>query len=59
MSSVLSQDGRPLEAAEGPLALRALSDVRPGPRHVRNLCALLNWNDAPGRSKIVAVGYHS
>ncbi|WP_428419334.1 hypothetical protein [Methylibium sp.] len=35
-----SQDGRPLDAAAGPLALRSLSDQRPGPRHVRNLCAL-------------------
>jgi hypothetical protein len=25
----------------GPLALRALADLRPGPRHVRNLCALV------------------
>lgn len=34
-------DGRPLDAAEGPLALRALADLRPGPRHVRNLCGLV------------------
>lgn len=38
---ISSQDGRPLDAAAGPLALRALADLRPGPRHVRNLCALL------------------
>ncbi len=38
---ILSQDGRPLDAAAGPLALRALGDLRPGPRHVRNLCALV------------------
>jgi len=37
---ILSQDGRALDSAEGPLALRALGDVRPGPRHVRNLCGL-------------------
>lgn len=35
-----SQDGRPLDATAGPLALRSLADLRPGPRHVRNLCAL-------------------
>jgi hypothetical protein len=38
---IIGQDGRPLDAAAGPLALRALGDIRPGPRHVRNLCALL------------------
>lgn len=37
---IRSQDGTPLDATAGPLALRALGDVRPGPRHVRNLCAL-------------------
>jgi hypothetical protein len=36
-----AQDGRPLDAAAGPLALRSLADLRPGPRHVRNLCALV------------------
>jgi hypothetical protein len=36
-----SQDGVPLNAEQGPLALRALADTRPGPRHVRNLCALV------------------
>lgn len=36
-----AQDGRPLDDAAGPLALRALADQRPGPRHVRNLCALI------------------
>ena len=35
-----AQDGRPLGAEQGPLALRALADLRPGPRHVRNLCGL-------------------
>jgi len=38
---IVAQDGRPLDAAAGPLALRSLADIRPGPRHVRNLCALL------------------
>ena len=38
---IFALDGRPLDAAAGPLALRALADIRPGPRHVRNLCALL------------------
>jgi hypothetical protein len=38
---ITTQDGRPLDAYEGPLALRALADRRPGPRHVRNLCAVL------------------
>ena len=38
---IVAQDDRPLDAVAGPLALRSLADVRPGPRHVRNLCALL------------------
>lgn len=38
---IVGQDERPLDAAAGPLALRSLSDIRPGPRHVRNLCSLL------------------
>lgn len=38
---VRSVDGVPLDATAGPLALRALDDLRPGPRHVRNLCALV------------------
>lgn len=37
---IAQQDGRALDAAAGPLALRSLGDLRPGPRHVRNLCAL-------------------
>ena len=37
---ISAQDGRPLGAEQGPLALRALADFRPGPRHVRNLCGL-------------------
>jgi len=38
---ITAQDGQPLTAAAGPLALRALTDHRPGPRHVRNLCAIV------------------
>lgn len=38
---IAAQDGQPLDAAAGPLALRSLADLRPGPRHVRNLCALI------------------
>lgn len=38
---IRTRDGKPLDAAEGPLALRALADTRPGPRHVRNLCAVV------------------
>lgn len=38
---ILAQDGRTLDAAAGPLALRALGDQRPGPRHVRNLCGIV------------------
>jgi hypothetical protein len=38
---IVAQDGRALDAREGPLALRALADLRPGPRHVRNLCAVI------------------
>lgn len=38
---LMSQDGRPLDAVSGPLALRSLADLRSGPRHVRNLCALI------------------
>lgn len=36
-----SQAGQQLDALAGPLALRSLSDLRSGARHVRNLCALL------------------
>jgi hypothetical protein len=35
------QDAKPLDVATGPLALRSLADLRSGPRHVRNLCALI------------------
>lgn len=38
---ITTQDGRPLDAAAGPLALRSLADLRPGPRHVRNLCGVI------------------
>jgi Oxidoreductase molybdopterin binding domain len=38
---ITTQDGLPLNADQGPLALRALADLRPGPRHVRNLCAVV------------------
>ncbi len=38
---VTTQDGQALNAEAGPLALRSLGDVRPGPRHVRNLCAVV------------------
>lgn len=38
---IQSQGGQPLDNAEGPLALRALGDLKPGPRHVRNLCAII------------------
>lgn len=37
---ITRQDGRPLDFHAGPLALRSLSDLRPGPRHVRKLCAV-------------------
>jgi len=38
---ITAQDGKTLDVAVGPLALRSLADLRPGPRHVRNLCALI------------------
>lgn len=38
---VTQQDGRPLDTTAGPLAMRSLADLRPGPRHVRNLCAVV------------------
>jgi hypothetical protein len=37
---VTAQDGKALDERSGPLALRTLGDYRPGPRHVRNLCAV-------------------
>lgn len=38
---VSHMNGQPLDAQAGPLALRALGDIRPGPRHVRNACAVI------------------
>lgn len=38
---IREQDGQPLGSEQGPLALRALGDLRPGPRHVRNLCGVM------------------
>lgn len=38
---VRAVDDQALSADAGPLALRALGDLRPGPRHVRKLCALV------------------
>lgn len=38
---ITAVDGQLLGSDQGPLALRSLSDLRPGPRHVRNLCALV------------------
>jgi hypothetical protein len=38
---IRSQDGRLLDSVAGPVALRSLADLRPGARHVRNLCALV------------------
>jgi hypothetical protein len=37
---VTAQDSKALDERSGPLALRSLADYRPGPRHVRNLCAV-------------------
>ena len=37
---ITKQDGRFLDVQEGPVALRSLGDIRPGARHVRNLCAI-------------------
>lgn len=38
---IVRTDGAALDAVTGPVALRALADLRPGPRHVRNLCAVV------------------
>lgn len=38
---ITQRDGQPLDAVAGPVALRSLADTRPGPRHVRNLCAVV------------------
>ena len=37
---ITKQDGHYLDAQEGPLAIRSLGDIRPGARHVRNICAI-------------------
>jgi hypothetical protein len=44
---IRAQDGQPLSAEQGPLALRALADLRPGPRHVRNLCGVVLHDMTP------------
>lgn len=44
---IRTQDDRPIGPQAGPLALRSLGDLRPGPRHVRNLCAIV-VRSAPG-----------
>jgi len=41
---IAAVDGQGLGNDQGPLALRSLADLRPGPRHVRNLCALVVRN---------------
>jgi hypothetical protein len=38
---ITQQDGKPLDPVAGPVALRSLADLRPGPRHVRNLCGVV------------------
>jgi hypothetical protein len=37
---ITKQDGKALDLQEGPVSFRALSDIRPGVRHVRNVCAI-------------------
>jgi hypothetical protein len=37
---ITKQDGKYLDAQEGPVAIRSLGDIRPGARHVRNICAI-------------------
>ena len=37
---ITKQDGKALDLQEGPVSFRALSDIRPGARHVRNVCAI-------------------
>ncbi|MGV3655743.1 MAG: molybdopterin-dependent oxidoreductase [Noviherbaspirillum sp.] len=32
---IIEADGKPLPASEGPIALRSVRDIRPGPRHIR------------------------
>jgi len=38
---ITAQDGKTLDVAVGPLTLCSLADLRPGPRHVRDHCALI------------------
>jgi hypothetical protein len=37
---ITKQDGKYLDMQEGPVAIRSLGDIRPGARHVRNVCAI-------------------
>ena len=37
---ITKQDGKALDLQEGPVSFRVLSDIRPGARHVRNVCAI-------------------
>jgi hypothetical protein len=37
---ITKQDDKYLDVQEGPIAIRALGDIRPGARHVRNICAI-------------------
>ena len=37
---ITKQDGKYLDVQEGPVAIRSLGDIRPGARHVRNICAI-------------------
>jgi hypothetical protein len=37
---ITKQDGKYLDVQEGPLAIRSLGDIRPGARHVRNICSI-------------------
>ena len=37
---ITKQDGKALDLQEGPVSFRALSDIRSGARHVRNVCAI-------------------
>lgn len=37
---ITRQDGKSLDPQEGPVSFRALSDIRSGARHVRNVCAI-------------------
>jgi hypothetical protein len=41
MIIVRQVDGQDLDGHAGPLAMHPLADLRPGPGHVRQLCALV------------------